>query len=422
MRNQAAGARLGGRDRETALAEQPSHGLLHGHGTFTVAVGAYCRPQPIAYSRQALRSGSGLAVRHDAHRDLREAGAERHPALGGIDDARDQLVEARLGDTEGLERACQVDVAATLRPQPWQHRLLHHRLHLARDARQHDDGAAAVRDAVARRRSERVRHDHRAGGHERLLQVVLGHRATGCGEETPDAVGRHGVLDQRNAEDAGDGLAGEVVGSGPDAAGRDHDVRLRDRLAPRPREPLGPVAHREHADDIDADLEQLVGDPARVGVDDAPGGELVAGRQEGGALDHATARTTRAAIPAYAPATRSSPTTPSPDRTRRSMRFAGHGFSTSRARKSTKTSAAAVHVPGTKRPATIMPATSSMTMQPWSCPGSMPSARSAAQKAIASSVATTTQPASGARVRSVASAGSSGSATSEPSVPDPTGA
>src|SRR5262249_3317186 len=148
------------------------------------------------------------------------------------------------------------------------------------------------------------------------------------------------------------------------ARGRAAAARRRERRAPRRGEPLRPVADRGHAHDVDADLEELAGDPARVRVDDAARGELVAGRDDGGALDHATARTRRAATPAYAPAMRSSPTTPSPEWTWRSRRFAGHGFSTSSARKRKNTSVAAPQVPGTKRPPTTMPATSSITMQP----------------------------------------------------------
>jgi hypothetical protein len=66
-------------------------------------------------------------------------------------------------------------------------------------------------------------------------------------------------------------------------------------------------------------------------------------------------------------------------------------------RKQTNATRAAVHVPGTNSPATTMPATSSMTMRPWSCPGKIRSARSAAQKAITRIATTRSHPVMGAR-------------------------
>src|SRR5262249_16921975 len=153
--------------------------------------------------------------------------------------------------------------------------------------------------------------------------------------ELPHAVRGRRILDERPPEHGAHGLGREVVRGRPDAAGRDDDVGLRERLPPRPFQALRIVADRDHRDDVDAELEELVGDPLRVRVGDAPGRELVAGRQEGGTLDHSTSSTSRVTMPAYAPATRSSPTTATPPRPRRSIAPAGKGFTTSKIRKTT---------------------------------------------------------------------------------------
>jgi outer membrane protein assembly factor BamB len=286
VRHETARTRLRRCDGESPLGEQASHRLFERDGALAVAARADRGAQPVADDRQALARHRRLAVHHHAHRHLGKAGAERDPSLGRVDHPGNQLVETRFGHTEGLEGPRQVDVAAALRAQPRQHRLLHHRLHLAGHTGQHDEMAVAVRDTIAGRRAERVRYQHRTLRHERLLQVVQWHRATGGREPAPDAVCRLGVLDQRHAEHARHGLAGEVVGSRTDAARRDDHVRLLERLVPRPLKPVGIVPDRDDAGDVDADLEELVCDPARVRVDDPTRRELVAGGQDGRALDH----------------------------------------------------------------------------------------------------------------------------------------
>src|SRR5438552_1039700 len=79
----------------------------------------------------------------DADRYLGKARTEGHAPFVRAHDAGDELVEPRLGDAERLKSVRQVDVAALLRPEPRQDGVLDHRLHLARDARQHDDVLAA---------------------------------------------------------------------------------------------------------------------------------------------------------------------------------------------------------------------------------------------------------------------------------------
>ena len=71
-----------------------------------------------------------------------------------------------------------------------------------------------------------------------------------------------------------------------------------ERLAWAWRQAIAMVADGEHRDQVDADLEQLVGDPARVRVDDPSGGELVPRGEHRRAKRHTSSRTRRATAPA----------------------------------------------------------------------------------------------------------------------------
>ena len=153
-------------------------------------------------------------------------------------------------------------------------------------------------DPIAGRGAHGIRDDDGTLRQQRLLQVVLGHVAAERREQLADAVGGVAVLDERHAEHACDRLVGQVVGGRPDAARRDDDVGQLERPLPCPGEAVGVVADGEHRDDVEPEAEELVGDPAGVGVGDPPGGELVARRQDGDALDHTTARRTRVTSPA----------------------------------------------------------------------------------------------------------------------------
>ena len=155
-----------------------------------------------------------------------------------------------------------------------------------------------VEDAVAGSGAEPVRDHDRAGRHEGLLQVVERHLPAEGGEELPDALRGRRILDQRHAEDARQHLAGEIVRRRADAPRRDDDVGELKGMLPGPGEAVGVVTHREHGGHVDAEGEEPIGDPARVRVDDAAGGELVAGRQDRRALDHVSTRRNRVRSPA----------------------------------------------------------------------------------------------------------------------------
>ena len=290
VRDEPARHRLGERQREPPLAEQAAGDLFERDRSLAVDVGtdalADARREDLEPGGSRLR----LPVDDEAKGYLREARAERDARFGRIHRAGHLLVERRLGEPERLEDARQVHVAAAQRTQPGEHRLLHHHLHLARHAGQDDEVTATMLDAVSGRRAERVRNHHGTPGQQRLLQVVLGHLAAERGEELADALGGWAVLGERYPEDARHDLVGEVVRRGPDPAGRDDDLGLLERVLPRPHEAVGIVADGEHGDEVQAEREELIGDPARIAVDDAARRQLVAGRENGDALDHATIR------------------------------------------------------------------------------------------------------------------------------------
>ena len=94
------------------------------------------------------------------------------------------------------------------------------------------------------------------------------------------------VAAQLHARDARNSLGGQVVGGRPDAAGRNHDVTLLDRRAPRPFQTIGNVADRNHRNQIDSNFRELVGKVVGVGIDDLAGGDFVAGGKNHSVLNH----------------------------------------------------------------------------------------------------------------------------------------
>src|SRR5947199_890047 len=119
--DEASRQRLGQRQRELPLAQQPADHLLERDRSLAVHVGADALADARREGLEPGRGGGRLAVDDDAQRDLREARPERDAGFGGLDDAGNHLVERRLAEPEGLEDACQVHVAPAQRAQPGQH-------------------------------------------------------------------------------------------------------------------------------------------------------------------------------------------------------------------------------------------------------------------------------------------------------------
>ena len=64
----------------------------------------------------------------------------------------------------------------------------------------------------------------RAERHHRLAQVVLGHRTVAAREKIADEVGNVVIQLHLDAHHRGDGVAGEIVVSGPKTATHDHRI------------------------------------------------------------------------------------------------------------------------------------------------------------------------------------------------------
>ena len=90
------------------------------------------------------------------------------------------------------------------------------------------------------------------------------------------AVGDSGVEDQFAVERLGDGVAGDVVLGGPEAAGENQDGGAAHGLAHLGGEAVAVVTDDAFGDDFDAEFVQLRGEVERVGVEAIAGEHLAA--------------------------------------------------------------------------------------------------------------------------------------------------
>ena len=289
--HQSPGHRLRGGQRPAARTHQVRDHSLHGRGALAEHVvpdaGAYL----LAEAGERLVHVSRQAVCGDPHADLRKRGAKREPALVGGDRSLHHFVQRRFARTERLEAPAAIDSPALVEaPDPRQHRVFHHRLHLARHpGHDHDEASLATPvdlDPVSGRGAEWIRQDDGALGKVRLPQIVFGHGAPDGAEQRADVLGGSLVEKHLAAEHRRDRFGGEVVRRRPEASGRDHQVGAIEPAGERPANPLGVVADGDHRHEVDSDLEQLVGEEIRVGVYGEAGSELVARGKDDGLLDH----------------------------------------------------------------------------------------------------------------------------------------
>ena len=118
---------------------------------------------------------------------------------------------------------------------------------------------------------------HRQHG---LLDVVLRHGPAGLGEEGADGLQNVLMELQLPAEGGADGLLGEVVIGGPQAAGGDDDVRPCLGDIQGVPEPLGVVPHYGVVVDGDAQGAETLGEDLGVGVGDVAQEQLGADGNE----------------------------------------------------------------------------------------------------------------------------------------------
>ena len=108
------------------------------------------------------------------------------------------------------------------------------------------------------------------GGHHRLLAVVGGRLAASTGKVAGDLLPLGRIEDQLVAEAGGDGLFGQVVRRGAEAAGEDQQVAAALGLVDEVGQTAMVVADGALPLDGDAQIGQLPAEVLRVGVEDLP--------------------------------------------------------------------------------------------------------------------------------------------------------
>ena len=172
-----------------------------------------------------LRLGLGPARADEVQLDLPRAAEDGRPGVvEGPVDGGGELVHVALAHGRDPQHAGPYDARPHSRAQERQHLVLEERLHLAGRAGKQDEHPALVLEALARGGAARVRQRHRPLDQVGLLLVDRRHRPPEAGEARPEHLEEGGVADEAAAEGGRRGLAREVVGGGPEPAGRDHHV------------------------------------------------------------------------------------------------------------------------------------------------------------------------------------------------------
>ena len=237
-------------------------------------------PRPRRRASRAAPRRIGPRGDPDVDRLLPRVG--RHDRVGGAQQRLAQaLGDLRLADPRQPERAHLGLDADPARGQPRQHLVGPHRPHLARRPREGDDHApVGPGDQPARRRPVGVGQDRRRRDRPRLLAVDLRERLAPPRPELSQPCERRLVLDRRLAAGLGDGLAGEVVRGGAEAAGGDDEVRARERRPEGVDDDGQVVGEVRDPQDGHALRDERSGELAAVGVGRLADGELGADGQE----------------------------------------------------------------------------------------------------------------------------------------------
>jgi hypothetical protein len=291
--DEAAGARLGDGDGGVPLSQEAPHQGLQlfvvpakDQGTQALADLAFEVIQHPADGRRIV----SLAGQADV--DLAGMGQDpdgRIPHLAKV--VADGLVNLGLADPAGLEYPGH-DPAPDPKglPDPGDHLLDEHGLHLRGDAGQAGHTAPAIFQEQPGRRPVGIRQHVGSLGDHGLLPVVLGHGDLPV-REAPFDVGQDGRIQaQPPVQDGRHDVAGQVVLGGPQAAGGDDDVGSAQGLAQRCLDAGGIVPHRRLEEQVNARLGQPLGDPAGVGIHDLAQEQLGADGQDLGAHPDATSQ------------------------------------------------------------------------------------------------------------------------------------
>ena len=164
----------------------------------------------------------------------------------------EKLVDGALPHAEGHDVLGDDDLVGEL-PQVRLHVAAKHGFHFVGGTREHKDVDALRFEGAAGGGAHGVVEDRAALRQFRLLGVVLRHGDVEGGfVESPDVLENVGVEDEGLSEGFADGLFGEVVAGGAQAAGGDEDVRTAAGDVQRLPEALGVVAYDGVPEDVDA--------------------------------------------------------------------------------------------------------------------------------------------------------------------------
>jgi len=147
-------------------------------------------------------------------------------------------------------------------------------------AGEHDEDFAVFLQIDAGGGAEAVAEELGAAGAETLLAVVGGHRTFGAKEAFEDGGFGGGVKFEGEAEDAGDGFAGVVVGGGAEAAGGDDDIGSLPAIAEGGFDISGFITDDEVAANGEAMAGEFATEEVEVGVGTEAEEEFVAEGQE----------------------------------------------------------------------------------------------------------------------------------------------
>ena len=115
-----------------------------------------------------------------------------------------------------------------------------------------------------------------------MAALAVGEGAAALLEHVADGLFGGLVEDEWFGEDFGEGVAGEVAVGGAEAAGEDDEGGRAGGAADHGDESWKIVGSGGEFDGHDAEGDELLGDPAGVGVEELAGEEFVAGGEDDG--------------------------------------------------------------------------------------------------------------------------------------------
>ncbi len=284
-RDEPAGARLGHRDLPAAGREQVAD-----HGFDRSPVGAdHVRAEHAGHfvdaALQRRRRGGGIGASVELQLELpggrQDRRFDRHVALGpGAIERLQALLGVRLAEAGDQHRAHVHACGRRPCREGALEQRLEHRLELARRPGQQDQHLRPMLDPLPRRGAVDVVEHHAVLDDERLPPVDRRHRDAAGREAGFESGDDGGVLDQRPADHAGDGLARHVIVGRAQTAGQDDQVGARQRVRDDAGQRIDAIADDVLGADADAEPGQAVGDRQRVGVETRRDQQLAADRHD----------------------------------------------------------------------------------------------------------------------------------------------